>query len=167
MSAESDPNLSTLVSGAVADVRTLIRGEIELAKSELNQSAKRGATGGALVAVAVFLALFALLMLAFAAAYGLVAAGLDPWAAFLIVAGVMLLLTAILAWVAVRNFKKVRGPVQAQEELAKTQALFAAAKAQALTGTTPTVGASNGSGPSSEPVSTTVFPSYGGTPPTP
>lgn len=175
MPAELDPTLSTLVSGAVTDVRTLIRGEIELAKAELNQSAKRGARGGGLVAVAVFLALFALLMLAFAAAYGLVAAGLSPWAAFLIVAGVMLALTAGLGAFAVKEFKKVSGPTRAQQEIAKTQQLFAdraaqASAARALESAAAPDAGSRSAGPAtggSEPMSATVFPSYGGTPPAP
>lgn len=165
MPAEPDPTLSTLVSGAVADVRTLVRGEIELAKAELNRSAKRGATGGGLVGLAIFFALFALLMLAFSAAYGLVKAGLDPWAAFLIIGAVMLLITAILVVVAVRQFKKITGPVMAQEEMAKTQKLFAERQAALVGGAEVEHAPAATVGAGAE--STTVFPSYGGSPPAP
>ena len=71
------------------------------------------------------MALFALLMFAFAAAYGLVNAGLEPWAAFLIVGTVMLLVTALLGFIAYRQFNKITGPVMAQAELAKTTQVFA------------------------------------------
>lgn len=164
MPAEPEPTLSTLVAGAVADVRTLVQGEIELAKAELNRSAKRGATGGGLIGLAIFFALFALLMLAFSAAYGLVKAGLDPWAAFLIIGAVMLVVTAVLGWVASRQFKKITGPVLAQEEMAKTQALLAARKAAVVPPLT-TAPAAETPAPSTE--SDTVFPSYAGRPPTP
>ena len=129
MTAEPEPRLADLVSGAVRDVQTLVSGEVELAKAELARSAKRGATGGGLIGLAIFMALFALLMLAFSAAYGLVAAGLEPWAAFLIIGAIMLLVTAILGFVAYKQFNKITGPVMAQAEMEKTKHLFAARSA--------------------------------------
>ncbi len=124
MTAEPEPRLADLVAGAVRDIQTLISGQVELAKAEIAQSAKRGAQGGGLIGLAIFMALFALLMFAFSAAYGLVNAGLKPWAAFLIVGTVMLLVTALLGLIAYRQFKKITGPVMAQAELAKTTQVF-------------------------------------------
>ena len=179
MTAEPEPRLADLVSGAVRDVQTLVSGEVELAKAELARSAKRGATGGGLIGLAVFMALFALLMLAFSAAYGLVAAGLDPWAAFLIIGAIMLIVTAVLGLVAYKQFNKITGPVMAQAEMEKTKNLFAARKADKTAArlaaadealATATAGKAAKAGTPSEPAepeSTTVFPSYGGTPPAP
>jgi hypothetical protein len=55
--------------------------------------------GVGLLGAAGFLSLLALILLLQSAAYGLVAAGLPVWAGYLIVAVVLLLLTAILALV--------------------------------------------------------------------
>jgi uncharacterized membrane protein YqjE len=168
MTAEPEPRLADLVSGAVRDVQTLVSGEVELAKAELARSAKRGAAGGGLIGLAIFMALFALLMLAFSAAYGLVAAGLDPWAAFLIIGAVMLLVTAVLGLVAYKQFNKITGPVMAQAELEKTKNVFAARKADAAAARAATAETTaSASAPPAEPESTTVFPSYSGTPPAP
>jgi cytochrome c biogenesis protein CcdA len=156
---EAEPRLSELVTAAVQDAQILIRGQVELAKAEIARSAKRGVIGAALLFVAAFLVLFALLLLAFAAVYGLVRAGLDPWAAFLIVAGVLLLITAILGFIAKVQFGKITGPVMAREELQKTKAAFAGGGAGAAASETGTKRQEK------EPVSATVFPSYDGRPP--
>ena len=60
------------------------------------------------------------LLLTFAAVYGLVAAGLDVWAAFLIIAGIYLLIALILAAIAAAFFKKMKGPEQAKAEAQET-----------------------------------------------
>ncbi len=172
MTAEPEPRLADLVSGAVRDVQTLVSGQVELAKAEMAQSAKRGAKGGGLIGLAIFMALFALLMLAFSAAFGLVSAGLSNWAAFLVIGVLMLIVTAVLGLVARREFMKISGPTMAQAELAKTQKLFVerrASAAEALSLAALTGQDSDSAEPvsSKEPESTTVFPSYSGTPPTP
>ena len=167
MTAEPEPRLADLVSGAVRDVQTLVSGEVELAKAELARSAKRGATGGGLIGLAVFMALFALLMLAFSAAYGLVAAGLEPWAAFLIIGAVMLVVTAVLGFIAYKQFNKITGPVMAQAELEKTKKVFADRKADAAAARAEDAETVAAAAPPAEPESTTVFPSYSGTPPAP
>ena len=46
------PSLGALVADIATEVSQLVRGEIELAKAELKESAKAGSTGGALLAVA-------------------------------------------------------------------------------------------------------------------
>ena len=56
-----------------------------------------GVTGAAMFVVAGVFAFLALILLLIAAAYGLVAAGLSPWLAFLIVA-VVLLLVGACSW---------------------------------------------------------------------
>ncbi len=172
MAPNHEPPLSELVGGAVHDVKTLITGQIELVKAEISASAKRGVTGAGLIGLALFLTLFALLMLAFAAAYGLVAAGLDPWAAFLIIAGVLLLITAIVVLVAIWEFKRIKGPERAQEELAKTKAALTGVAgdtaSEVVEGVKTTAkSARDKVQGTSTTESSTVFPSYGGTPPSP
>src|SRR3954470_7107812 len=43
--ATAEPSVGTLVQSAMADVSTLIRGEVELAKAEIGKSAKKAGIG--------------------------------------------------------------------------------------------------------------------------
>ncbi len=101
--------LGQLVADATRDVSSIVHNEIALAKVEIAADAKKAGAGVGLLAVAGVFAFLALILLLIAAAYGLVAAGLDPWLAFLIVAGVLLLLGTIMALVGKRSFGKVKG----------------------------------------------------------
>jgi Putative Actinobacterial Holin-X, holin superfamily III len=109
-SQQTDESLGTLFAAASRDLSVLVRSEIELAKAEIGAEAKKAAAGGAMFGVAAVLALLALLPLIFAAAYGLVAAGLDTAVAFLIVAVVLLLLAGVLALVGKRAVSKLGAP---------------------------------------------------------
>jgi putative superfamily III holin-X len=105
-----DPTLGRLVAEASRDISALVRSEIALAKSEIKFSAKAGGIGAAMFVVAGFLGLLITIMLSIAAAYFLAMAGLDPAWAFLIVAGVYLLLALLLILIGVVMIKKVRAP---------------------------------------------------------
>lgn len=100
--------IGQLVSDATNDLSTLVRGEIELAKSEVTESVNRAGKGGVAMAIAGVLALYALGLLFFAAAWGIEAAGLPLWAGLLIVAGVILLVVGGLVLFGIREFKKVK-----------------------------------------------------------
>lgn len=102
--------IGQLVADASRDLSTIIRAEVALAKAEVKKDVVAGATGAALFAVAGVFAFLALILLLIAAAYGLVAAGLAPWLAFLIVAGVLLLLCAILVLVGRSRLKHIKPP---------------------------------------------------------
>ena len=119
----SDATLGALVATASRDLSTLVRSEIELAKAELRQEAKNGATGGAMFGAAGFLSLLAVILLSIAAAYGLVALGLHPGWAFLIVAGAYLLIAGILALVGKKVISKV-GPPERTIRTSKETASF-------------------------------------------
>lgn len=114
-------SIGELVASIMDDFSTLIRGEIELAKAELRESAKQAGAGAGLLAGAGFLGFFAFTFLLVAAAYGLVAAGLPVWAGFLIVAVVLLLIAAILGGLGVMNLKKVKGPERAMAQKEATR----------------------------------------------
>lgn len=92
------------------DVKLLIRDEVELAKAELIPSAKQAGLGAGLFGAAGYFVITALLLLFFAASYGLVAAGLPTWAGFLIVGGVLLVLAAVLALIGKTRVDKVKPP---------------------------------------------------------
>ena len=105
----TERTLGQLVADATHDVSSIMRSEIALAKAEIGADAKKAGFGAGLFAVAGVFALLALILLLIAAAYGLVAAGLAPWLSFLIVAGVLLVVGAILALVGKSSFSKIKG----------------------------------------------------------
>lgn len=88
--------LGQLVADASRDLSSIVRSEIALAKAELTADAVAAGTGAAMFAVAGVVAFVALILLLIAAAFGLVAAGLSPWLAFLIVAVVLLVGSGVL-----------------------------------------------------------------------
>ncbi len=106
----------------VAHVSSLVRLEMELARSELE---RKGATVGAGAGVAVAAGVFML----YAAGFGLAAAAavlalvVDWWLALLVVFGVLLLLVLVLALVSRSLFRKGTSltPKQAIEEARLTK----------------------------------------------
>lgn len=105
----TERTLGQLVADVMADLSSIIRSEIALAKAEMGADAKKAGAGVGLFAMAGVLAFLALILLLIAAAYGLVAAGLAPWLAFLIVALVLLGVGAIMAFVGKNRFGKIKG----------------------------------------------------------
>src|SRR5689334_657683 len=94
--ATEDPTIGKLVGDVSKDVSSLIRSEIELAKTELKFSAKAGGVGIALFGAAAFLLLLAVIMLSVAIAYFVHFTGLDLAWCFLIVFGLYVLVAALL-----------------------------------------------------------------------
>jgi hypothetical protein len=107
--AGSDHSLGDLVAQAAKDVSQLVRYEIELAKTELRADLQRIGLAGALGGFSFYFGCLVLLLLCFAYAYGLIAAGIWAWAAFLIVAGTVLLLAALVAGIAYWRVKRLSG----------------------------------------------------------
>lgn len=124
MTQRDERSLGRLVADLSHDMSSLVRGEIELAKAELKESATNVAKGSGMFIGAGFLAYVAFLMLTVAAAFGLVALGLHPALGFLIVAVVYLAISGLLVWMGVRGFKAVGPPKRAMDELEKTKALM-------------------------------------------
>src|ERR1700728_2702744 len=107
--ADGQQSLGELVALAAKDVSSLVRYEISLAKSELKMDATRIGIAAALAVVGLFVGCLLVVLLCFAFAYGLMAAGIWSWAAFLIVAGTCLLLIGIAALIAYGRIRKVTG----------------------------------------------------------
>jgi uncharacterized membrane protein YqjE len=123
MAQDSEPSLGALFSNASRDLSALVQSEVALAKSELREDVKRGAVGGGALAVAGALAFVALIMLSVAAAYGLVALGLHPAWAFLIVGGVYLLIAGALGLLA-KSLLTRMGPPHRTIRSSKETAVF-------------------------------------------
>jgi hypothetical protein len=107
--AAGQQSLGDLVSGAAKDVSQLVRYEISLAKSEFKMDARRIGIAAALAVVGLFVGCLLVVLLCFAFAYGLNAAGIWLWAAFLIVAGTCLLLIGLAALIAYWVIRRVTG----------------------------------------------------------
>ena len=115
--------LGALFADASRDLSLLVHSEIELAKTEIRRDVKNGVAGGAMFGAAAFVAVLAVIMLSVAAAYGLVAAGLHPGWAFLVVAGAYLLLGLVLAFAGKSMVAKV-GPPKRTIRTSKDTAAF-------------------------------------------
>lgn len=122
---DSQRSLGALFSDATRDVSTLVRNEIELAKSELKINALHAVKGSGALIVAGALAFFAFPFLSVALAYGIHALGLGLGWSFLIVGGGYLLLAILLGLLGVVFFKKVRPP---QRTIRTTQETVATLK---------------------------------------
>ena len=108
--AGAEQSLGDLVALAAKDVSQLIRYEIDLAMTELRGDVQRVGLAVVLVGGAAFAGCLVLVILCFAYAEGLVVAfDLPRWAAFLIVAGTVLLLAALVAGIAYWRVKRLSG----------------------------------------------------------
>lgn len=107
--ADGQQSLGELVALAAKDMSSLVRYEINLAKSELKLDARRIGIASALAGVGMFVACLVVVLLCFAYAFGLVAAGIWTWAAFLIVAGTCVLFIGIAGLIAYGRIRKVSG----------------------------------------------------------
>jgi hypothetical protein len=107
--SDAQQSLGELVALAAKDMSSLVRYEISLAKSELKMDARRIGIAAALAVVGLFVGCLLVVLLCFAFAYGLVAAGIWIWAAFLIVAGTCLLLIGLAGLIAFGRIRKVTG----------------------------------------------------------
>ena len=107
--AGGDQSLGDLVAMAAKDVSQLVRYEIELAKTELRGDLQRIGLAGALGGFSFYFGCLVLLLLCFAYAYGLIAAGVWAWAAFLIVAATCVVLAALVAGIAYLKVRSLSG----------------------------------------------------------
>ena len=116
VSADEETSIGTLVQSAMADVSTLIRNEVELAKSEISRSAKKAGIGaaafGAAGAMAAFAGLFFFVFVA-----ELIAIWLPQWAAWLIVFGALILAAGLAGLIGLRFMKRIEKPERTMESL--------------------------------------------------
>jgi hypothetical protein len=109
--ADGQQSLGELVALAAKDMSSLVRYEVNLAKSELKLDARRVGIASALSVVGLFAACLLLVLLCFAYAYGLVAVGAPggTWGAFLWVALTVAVFIGIAALIAYGRIRKVSG----------------------------------------------------------
>jgi len=107
---EKRKNLFQLIADVPSLVTDLVKGEIELLKSEIIRKLKAAGIGVGLLLGAVIVLMFFIGVLLTAAILGL-AVVMPGWLAALIVAFVLLIVVAILALIGIRSLKKAMPPV--------------------------------------------------------
>jgi len=129
--------LGELFSDLTRNLQTLVRKEVELAKLEVQEQASRASKAGAMFGAGALAGFMALVLISFAAAWGL-AEGIPRWLAFLAV-GLLYGAVAGLAFVAgKKKLAEVRPPKQAVQtlkqdvEVAKTSLKRGASGPQAV-----------------------------------
>ena len=116
--------LGTLVSGVTEDLSTLLRGEIELAKTELRDSARTAGKGGGLLVGAGVTAFLGVVFLLLTLAWVLVQLGLPTWAGFGIVALLLVIVAAILGVLGKKRLEEVQGAERSKASIEKTKAVL-------------------------------------------
>jgi hypothetical protein len=116
---QDEPTIGRLIKDAQSDFSTLMRKEIELAKTELKISATAGGMGTVFLLAAAFCAVLMIIIFSIAAAYFIHwnGAGLSLHWAFSIVAGFYLLLTLLLVWMGIRKLKQIKAPEKTIESV--------------------------------------------------
>ncbi len=125
--AAGGQSIGTLVKEATTHLSTLIRAEIELARSEVTKEVKKGITGSLffIIALAIFLPFipFGLITLAL---------GLNdmfdweahPWLGYLCVFGLIVVLTALFVFLGIRKVRSVHAPTRTIESVKDTAAVL-------------------------------------------
>jgi len=115
-----DPSIGDLVKDATAQVSTLVRAEVELAKAEITRDVKKGLTGSVFFILALVVLFYSTFFFFFFVAE-LLDSWLWRWAAFLIVFGIMVVFTGLLAFLGYLKVRRIRGPQQTIESVRETR----------------------------------------------
>jgi len=123
--AANGQSIGGLVKDATQHLSTLIRAELELARSEVTKEVKKGLTGSLffIIALAIFLPFIP---------FGLITLALGfndmfdwenhPWLGFLCVFALILVLTGLFAFMGFRKVRSVRAPQRTIESVKDTAA---------------------------------------------
>jgi hypothetical protein len=119
----AEPSIGELVKDATAQMSTLVRAEVELARSEITRDVKKGLTGS-IFFIAAMVVLFYSTFFFFFFLAELLDTWLWRWVAFLIVFGIMVVVTAVLALFGYLKVRRIRGPQQTIESVKETRSAF-------------------------------------------
>lgn len=118
-----DASIGELVKHATAQVSTLFRAEVELAKAEVMGEVKKGAQGSLYFILALTVLLFSAFFFFFFVAE-LLSIWVERWLAFLIVFLIMVVVTAILALIGWLRVRKVRAPNKTIDSLKQARSVL-------------------------------------------
>ena len=122
-------SIGDLVSDATAQMSSLVRAEVELAKAEIATEVKKGVWGGGLFGVAGIIALYSSFFVVcpfffFFFVAEVLNIWLQRWAAFLIVFIIMLVLAGLFALFGWRKVKKIGMPKETIESVTELRQLI-------------------------------------------
>lgn len=140
-----NPSIGELVHDATTQMSTLVRAEVELAKAEITRDVKKGLTGSVFFILALVVLLYSTFFMFFFLAE-LLDTWLWRWVAFLIVFILMLVVTAVFAFLGYRKVRRIRGPQETIESVKETTAALTPGLAK-FTGTPSATSAKAPSGP--------------------
>lgn len=116
--ADERPSLGDLIGAVTQDLSQLVRDEVELAKAELTQSAKRAGTGSGLLAGAGVAGHFVLLFLSIALWWALSHPLGHSWSA-LVVAVIWGVIAAVLAMRGRAELRRIKGAPRTAQTVKK------------------------------------------------
>lgn len=106
--SDAGRSLGTIIKELTADFSTLFRSEVALLKLEVKDTVAKLGGGTAMMAGALFLAIFGAAFLFVTITLGLVALGVPAWVSSLIVTVVLFLGAAVLGWMGKKKFSAVQ-----------------------------------------------------------
>lgn len=118
-----EQSIGNLVKDATTHLSTLVRAEVELAKSEVAGEIKKGLKGSVWFILALVILAYSSFFFFFFAAE-LLAEWLPRWAAFLIVFGAMLAAVGLAAYLGFRKVRTIRAPQRTIETVRDTAAVL-------------------------------------------
>ena len=120
-SVNGDASIGSLVRDASAHFSTLLRAELELARSEVTAEVKKGVQGSVFFLAALTIVLFSLFFL-FIAIAELLTIWLMPWAAYLVVFGLMLVAAGACGLIGFLRVRRIRAPERTISSVKQTAA---------------------------------------------
>ncbi|MGA9873744.1 MAG: phage holin family protein [Rhodococcus sp. (in: high G+C Gram-positive bacteria)] len=121
--APGSGSIGNLVKDATAQVSTLVRAEVELAKAEVTGEIKKGLQGSLFFVLALAVLVFSAFFFFFFLAETL-DIWLPRWASFLIVFVFMVLVAALLGFLGYLRVKKLRKPEKTIDSLKQTSSVL-------------------------------------------
>jgi uncharacterized membrane protein YqjE len=113
---EADKSLGELMSSLTEDFSALVTTHVELAKVEIKEEVAKAGKGAGLIGGGALAALLALVMLSFAAAWGL-SEIVPEGVAFLIVGLVWAAIAGVMAVIGRQRLAQTKGPEQTVQEV--------------------------------------------------
>ncbi|GAA1011448.1 phage holin family protein [Nocardiopsis tropica] len=123
VTSTGDPTIGSLVRDATAQVSSLVRAEVELAKTETVADLKKGVTGSAFFILAGVVLLYSSFFFFFFLAY-VINIWLPTWAAFGIVFLLMVFIAVVSAVIGYLQVRRIRGPKKTIESLKESQSIL-------------------------------------------
>src|SRR5699024_8621425 len=119
----AEASIGALVKNATSQVSTLVRAEVELAKTEVTAEVKKGLQGSVFFIVAAVIALFSTFFFFFFLGE-LLSEWLPRWAAFLIVFGIQILAAAVAGLLGYLRVRKIRKPEKTIDSVKEMQSVL-------------------------------------------